>query len=78
MARKLSKQNRFWRRGDLTRLSYLTGIRLPALSGFFHRKIGVSSRRALRLQGAIHEITGKQIPFLELLFSKKSQHPCFF
>lgn len=78
MARKFSQHNKFWRRGELTRLSVVAGIRLSALSGIFHRHIGISPRRALHLRGAIREVTGKDVSFADLVFSKKSNHPCFF
>lgn len=69
---------KFWKRGELAKLSTITGIRPTALSDYFHRRISISVRRATMLQSSIKQITGKDVPFMELVLSKQSKHPCFF
>jgi len=80
--RKLSKvriaKQKFWKRGQLARVSAISGIRLSAISGIFHRQLGVSPGRALVLAGAVKDVTGKSVPVMEFIFNKSSKHPIFF
>jgi len=71
-------RSKFWKRGDLAKLSTITKIRATALSDIFHRRIAISVRRASLLQASIKQVTGKDVPFMELVLSKQSKHPCFF
>lgn len=80
MKRKFSKttKQKFWKRGELSQVARISGIRLSSVSGIFHRALGVSPGRALVLSGAVKAATGKDIPLVDLIFNKTSKNPCFF
>jgi hypothetical protein len=82
MKRKLSKiklaKKKFWKRGEIARVSAISGIRISAISGILHRQLGVSPGRALILAGAVKEVTGKNVPVMDFIFNKNSKHPIFF
>lgn len=82
MKRKFSKvriaQAAFWKRGELTSVSNISGIRLATISSIFHRRLGVSPGRAMILAGAVKEVTGKDVPLVDFIFNRTSKHPCFF
>ena len=66
----------FFKYGDLKKISEITNLDQVYISKVFSRRVFISKKRALFLAVQCKKI-GFNIPFMDFLFSKTTDHPAF-
>lgn len=68
----------YWKRGELTELSYRSNISIQYISDIVHRRRGVSLKRAQSLSFVASTYLGRDISVRAWLECKSTKHPAFF
>ena len=73
-------KKRKWRRGEQAALAREAGISPQHVNDILHRRRGVSYSRARVLRDASARVLGRrnEIPVLEWLLNRISEHPAFY
>ena len=71
-------EEKYWKRGEITRLSIEAKINKTTLSNILHRRVGVSKNRAFMLESLCRELFDKDISWREWMFNASSEHEAFF
>lgn len=72
------KKKEFWQRGIRSQLAAMADVKIQHLSEILHRRRGVGTVTAERLERASLTMLGSSIPMREWLLNRTSSHPAFF
>jgi hypothetical protein len=73
----MTKKEKFFEHGDMTLIAKQCGVSRSRLCDIFHRRRNVRTDTAKKIAIAIVLVTGKSVPWSEIINTKYSNHPAF-